>query len=125
FRERENRLSVFLFRMPSPRESVAEGAGDLADVARPEKVHVHEERVKLVEREAPFVTWREGPSLAVRVEDAGAESAEKTHHGEIDLAVPAVDGGVDEAGPAALVGVEVAAPEIAVHPRGWLAGADQ
>ena len=87
-----------------------QGARKLVDVAPAEEVHVHQEGIELVERDALVRSWRERPRFAVGVEDPRTESAEEAHHGEIDFAMPAVDRRVDEARRTSIVGVEVAAP---------------
>ncbi len=59
----------------------------------------------------------EGPGLRVGSVEARREAAEEAAHGEIDLPVPDVDGGVDEDGVASACEEDVAGPEVAVQER--------
>src|SRR6187401_2967626 len=89
-------------------EEAAKGGVDRADVAAAEQVDVGQEGVELIERHAVGVAGGAGVRLVVGGEAARAGAAEEREHGEVDLAVAAVDGRVDEDRGAALIAVQVA-----------------
>src|SRR5262245_28897559 len=106
---------------PTPRDySVNPGdcRCDGADIRAAEKVHVNQQRVELVQRDAPLVTVGERVDLVVRGKSCRPEAAEQPHHGEIDLTVAAVSRRIDEAGRARVVAHQVSTPKVAVQPGG-------
>ena len=83
------------------------------------------ERRQLMERDAVLPRRRERERIAVGGEHLGTEAAEQAHHGEIELAMPTVGGGVDQPAVTGPVHQSVAGPQVAVQPGGRLGRAAQ
>ena len=86
---------------------------------------MHEQRVELIERDALARARAERVPVVVGIQEPVAGIPEQRQHGQIDFPMTAIGGRIDETRAAARVSMQVAAPEVAMEPRGRFGGADQ
>jgi len=69
----------------------------LCHIRTAEEIDVNHEEVELIEGHAFLVAGVKRPSFFIGGEHARPEPAEEAHHGQVDLAMAAIRGGIDEA----------------------------